>query len=248
MADKYKLVFRGEVAEGQHPAVVKKRLGGLLKLADDRLEALFSGKPVVLKKSADEAMAVKFQAAFKKAGARLRVLEAEDEDPPGAVSEPEAADESPSTPTAEPEAAPSARGADAMAVAAVGEDLLSAAERQPDVVADVETEHIKLQGAVFSTPDEPEPGPAGPDVSHLDIAEPGVRLGPEDEAVPAVELDPDFDIAEVGVVLVEGSEVEPVIDVDSVDFDVAPPGEDLLERGESEAPPAPDTSHIKLED
>jgi len=44
MSDTYKLVFRGEVLEGQHPAVVRKRLGAS---AGFGAEALTSCFPVV---------------------------------------------------------------------------------------------------------------------------------------------------------------------------------------------------------
>ena len=44
MSEQYRLVFSAEVVEGQHPAVVKKRLAAVLKLDDERMNVLFSGK------------------------------------------------------------------------------------------------------------------------------------------------------------------------------------------------------------
>jgi len=73
----YNLVFRGEVLEGQHRAVVAKRLAALLKLEPGKAGALFSGKAIVLKRNAPKAVAARYQAAFRKAGARLRVMAAE---------------------------------------------------------------------------------------------------------------------------------------------------------------------------
>ncbi|MCZ6890866.1 MAG: hypothetical protein O7H39_20425 [Gammaproteobacteria bacterium] len=73
----YRLVFRGEVADGQHPAVVQKRLKLALKLSDDKSAKLFTGKPVVFKKDADQRSAEHYQKLFKRAGAELRVLPAE---------------------------------------------------------------------------------------------------------------------------------------------------------------------------
>lgn len=72
--ERYRLVFRGEVLADQHPSVVKKRLKELLKIDDERAAALFSGKAVVLRNDADTRTAARFQTAFKKSGARLRVL------------------------------------------------------------------------------------------------------------------------------------------------------------------------------
>jgi hypothetical protein len=72
MTDSYKLIFRGEVLEGQHPAVVRKRLGE--SFGAQHLDLLFSGRPVVIKRQVDAASAARLQALFKQAGARLRVV------------------------------------------------------------------------------------------------------------------------------------------------------------------------------
>ena len=79
MTERYRLVFRGEVLEGQHKAVVKQRLGAALKVEGERLDAMFTGKAVTIRKDADTDTAAKFQIAFKRAGARLRVLPIDDE-------------------------------------------------------------------------------------------------------------------------------------------------------------------------
>lgn len=54
MSEQYRLVFSGEVLDGQHAAVVRKRLAAVLKLDDERMDVLFSGKAVVVKKAAPE--------------------------------------------------------------------------------------------------------------------------------------------------------------------------------------------------
>src|SRR6478672_4935430 len=74
MSERYRLVFRGEVLEGQHKAVVKQRLGAALKVEGERLDAMFTGKAVTIRKDADTDTAARFQIAFKRAGARLRVM------------------------------------------------------------------------------------------------------------------------------------------------------------------------------
>ena len=74
MDESYRLVFRGEVLDNQHPAVVKKRLASALKLTDAQAEKLFSGSSVVVKQQADTKTAARYQGLFKQAGARLRVL------------------------------------------------------------------------------------------------------------------------------------------------------------------------------
>ena len=77
MSEQYRLVYSAELNEGQHAAVVKKRLAAILKLDDARMDVLFSGKSVVLKKATDEKTAARYQEVFNKAGARLRILPVE---------------------------------------------------------------------------------------------------------------------------------------------------------------------------
>jgi len=69
----YNLVFRGEVFEGQDRSAVAQRLMALLKIDAPKVKALFGGQPVLLKRNVPRAVAAKFQAAFRDAGARLRV-------------------------------------------------------------------------------------------------------------------------------------------------------------------------------
>ena len=52
MDERFRLVFRGEILEGQHRAVVKRRLTDLLKLSEAQLDKLFSGNPVTIKRDA----------------------------------------------------------------------------------------------------------------------------------------------------------------------------------------------------
>jgi hypothetical protein len=92
MDDNYRLVFRGEVLDNQHPAVVKKRLISALKLSEQQAERLFCGSSVVVKHNADTKTAARYQGLFKQAGARLRVLPVEDAD---SASELPAADDAP---------------------------------------------------------------------------------------------------------------------------------------------------------
>lgn len=168
MSDQFRLVFSAEVLSGQHPAVVKKRLQAVLKLDDERMAALFSGKAVVVKKSADEATAVRYQGAFEKAGARLRVLPVEG----SAAGSPA---ESPST-AAIPAAIPESRPQDSstLDIMPPGSDILAPDERKAAPNTDVDTSHLSLQGAVFDP--DPEAGPSAPpapNVDHLTLAEVG---------------------------------------------------------------------------
>ncbi|XOV83136.1 MAG: hypothetical protein ACFHXK_20075 [bacterium] len=191
MSDEYRLVFSGEVLSGQHPAVVKKRLQAVLKLDDARMETLFSGKAVVVKKATDEATAVRYQMAFEKAGARLRVLPVDSDTAP--------------EPTQEAGAETSASSdSGGLSVLPAGADVLAPHERAAPPPVEVDTSHLSVQGAVFNV-DEPQTQPAAPNVDHLTLAELGAQLGIRNMANDAVvaEIDVDFELAEVGEILAQ---------------------------------------------
>ncbi len=70
----YRIVFRGKVRDGHQAESVREQLGKLFRIEDsERLDKLFSGSPVTIKKSLDEAGARKYLAALEKAGAEVEV-------------------------------------------------------------------------------------------------------------------------------------------------------------------------------
>lgn len=238
----YRLVFSGEVAEGQHPAVVKKRLATVLKLDDERMDVLFAGKPVVVKKATDEKTAARYQQAFQKAGARLRVLPVEAGDTASSATDP--------SPSTQPDPAITAVSSEeGLQALPVGSDLLDENERtevQPEAIA---TDHLSVQGAVFTSDDPLEEPVDTPNVDHISIAELGAILGTtgSDEAIQEIEVN--FDLADEGALL---KEAEDAVQADpmlaNVDFEIAEVGADIGSGEQAPPPPAPDTSHIELED
>jgi uncharacterized Tic20 family protein len=64
----YKLVFDGRILEGQNLEDVKKRLAGLLKSDIKKIDRIFAGGPVTLKKNIDYPTASKFKEALRAAG------------------------------------------------------------------------------------------------------------------------------------------------------------------------------------
>ena len=223
MTDQFRLVYAGEIKQGQHAAVVKKRLGALLKLDGERMDVLFSGRSVVVRKVADKATAARYQTAFDKAGARLRVLVVEDA---GTAS-------------------PGPAEGD-MQVLPVGSELLSEDERAAPVEAHVNTSHLTMQGAEFVAP-EPREEVASPNVDHLSMAEAGARIGESAAGVVVREIDADFDLAEVGALMGDAAEeVAAALDIDKVDFDIAELGAEMDTKEKQPPPPAPDTSHLQI--
>jgi hypothetical protein len=70
----HKIIFRGQVQTGHDSASVRKKLGQMFRIEDaERLDSLFSGKPVTIKKSLDEATTRKYLAALEKAGAAVEI-------------------------------------------------------------------------------------------------------------------------------------------------------------------------------
>ena len=152
MAEAFKLIYRGEVAPDQHPAVVRGRLQKLLKTTGEQAKTLMSGEPVVVQRAVDQAKADKYQQAFAGAGAVLEVV---------AVGSP----------------APSAGAS--FSLAAVGTDLLSAEERgapaEPAVALEPGRFSLAFPGTDLQDP-QPEAPHEVPDVSHLSVDAPGAAL------------------------------------------------------------------------
>ncbi|MCZ6642751.1 MAG: hypothetical protein O7C67_09840 [Gammaproteobacteria bacterium] len=257
MDDVYRLIFRGEVLEGQHPSVVKKRLAKSLKLDEAQSEKLFAGESVVLKREADTRSAAKFQALFKEAGARLRVMPVEKADttktPEPELSASNAGSTSEVNPKPETGAVPDAQGA--FDVMPAGSDVLTNAERQADPVAEVNTDHLSVDdvGADLGPSDQPgDAPPSAPEVSHISLAEVGADIQEADETNQPTGIQvpvSDFEIAEVGsdVLSEEDKQADLTVDIDLDGYDLADVGADIGEPDKQTAPPAPDTSHLNLD-
>ena len=94
MSELFNVVFRGDILPGHALPTVKAQMAQLFKLDDARLAAVFSGKPVVLKKDCDQATAEKLKAALTRVGADSEIKPSA---PAAAASTPAA-----SAPTAAP--------------------------------------------------------------------------------------------------------------------------------------------------
>jgi hypothetical protein len=263
----FHLVFRGEVLEGQHKAVVSKRLAALLKMAPEKAGALFSGKPVVLKRDAPKAVAAKYQAAFKKAGAKLRVVPVDGQGaaaaapatPAAAPPKPAAAAE-PAAPAAPPapakkmslaerlaaeEAEKTAATASAPAAGgvAVAGDGRPAAATVPDDVPGADAFSLApASGDLVSDDERPQVEAVVVDVSHLSAAP--AESGSLEDVVEHLPPPPAPDVS--GITLAEaGSDIGPeidevIVDVDIPDIDLAEAGAIIENLPAPPAPPVPD--------
>ena len=86
MADRrFNLLFSGQILSDFDIAVVKQNLVTQLKLTEDRVEKLFSGRLLTIKKNMSEADALRFQELFATAGAKALLKDVTNEAPaPGA--------------------------------------------------------------------------------------------------------------------------------------------------------------------
>ncbi len=78
----YAIVFKGELLDGFQVISVKSHLAKILKADVDKMQILFSGKQVVLKRTADKTQAIKYANALKKIGADISVRVIKSEAPP----------------------------------------------------------------------------------------------------------------------------------------------------------------------
>ncbi len=184
MDEKYRLIFSGELLDGQHRAVVKRRLSELLTLKDGQVEKLFSGQPVVLKRGVDRETAARYQALFKKAGGQLRV---KTESPAQAAVSDQAA-----VPNGRPAAAADIEAPDFKVQSTwfPPPEEPRAEIVAPDYsVAAVGSDLAEIGGTPVATVAEVDFG----------LAEVGADLLTERKEAPVVELGPlNFEIAEVG--------------------------------------------------
>jgi hypothetical protein len=163
MDEKYRLTFRGEVLDGQHRAVVKRRLSELLKLEDAQIDKLFAGNPVVLKRDVDRSTAARYQGLFKKAGARLRVT-AQTATPPAGTPEKAAA-------ATEPAASPD------YSLAAVGSELSDVRDESPPPAPEAEFELAEVGVDLLTERVETPVVDLGP--LDFEVAEVGADIGPQ---------------------------------------------------------------------
>jgi hypothetical protein len=77
----YKIIFSGKLARGRETEEVKRNLKSLLKLSDENVKKLFTGKRVIIKKHAEYNEAMKYKMAFETAGAICVIEETAGEQP-----------------------------------------------------------------------------------------------------------------------------------------------------------------------
>lgn len=70
----YNVIFEGKIMKDRDPDEVKKSLAEFFKIETTKVNSLFSGKKIIIKKGLDRDTAFRYRALFLKAGAECRVL------------------------------------------------------------------------------------------------------------------------------------------------------------------------------
>lgn len=196
----YNVIFAGQIVNGADPATVRANVAKLFGMEPDKVEALFSGKRVVIKKQADQATAMKLRAVMKQAGAVCeleKIADSESQAAP-AISAAAPGHSGQSAPSVQPAstagvaagassagneqaAGRSADRGDLPPTAAVGGDWAPAADLQ--TVGTIRTGGTSFSGPFEVAPSGSElverqdaPPPVVPDISHLSMAEAGADL------------------------------------------------------------------------
>jgi len=218
----YDIYLTGKLAEGLSNVEAGARLAQLLKADRITMTALITGKPQLLKRGADRALALKFRDALTRIGIGVAFKAR----------------------TVEPQYG--------LSLAPLGTDVLSPAERSRVEPAAVDTRSFSVApvGAELHQ-SRPEPAPPAPDIDHLSLtAADSDLLHPDERAAPAPApvAAGDWDLAPAGAVLetLPRAEAAPAA---APHWSLAPVGADLGdESGPATAPPVPDTGHLRLQD
>ena len=243
----YAIVFKGEILEGFQPILVKAHMAKLLKADGERMKVLFSGKQIVLKRTPDKELAVKYTNALKKIGADIKVKGIKSEAPveKAAPALPPVGD----TQAAAADDAPVAPDTSALSLAPNEGNIVESAPPPPE--PDLDLSGIELAENDGSLPVEPAPA----EIVELDLSEYSVAendgspiVEPSDEVVPEIEV-PDFGLDEPGAILDTIQEEKELLNPNTMGMTLAMAGSDLLEpedKDQEPPPAAPDTSSIHL--
>ncbi len=222
MSDLYDIFFAGKIVDGFDEATVRENVAKLFKANAQTVEKLFSGKPQAIKRGVDKQAAVKYKAAMQKAGA-VPLIRAHAEAQPKAAGD---------APPSGGEAKPKQTMAERLA-ALTGEEVPS------------ETEEAAAPApapAPAPTPaPTPTPAPATPPAAEAAAAATASATS------GAASFDANMSLAPVGSDVLRDEERDEVeeLDIDTSAIHLTPEfAEPEIE--ETEAPPAPDVSHMSM--
>lgn len=265
-SEKFDLIFSGQLVAGFELPTVKKNIQMLFRIDAGKVELLFSGKDIPLKKQLDAEAANKYRVAMKKAGALVNVVQsnavasdaasnsvkqsagsATTAQPPVKVTE------QPVPPTLSATQTTSRESLQGVAPAVLSTALGAQppAEIKPREVIQAPDFGLAEVGAdLILAEEKPAAIKVTVDVSNLSIAaQAGPLVNPSElsRPQPVTVNVPDVAVAPVGSDLLRPQErkVVAAVAVDTSSLSVAAVGERLTQPGKA-PPPAPNVDHIKL--
>lgn len=180
----FEIAFSGQIIEGYDRETVKKQIGQIFKADPARLEQMFSGRRVIIKREADEATSTKYRSAFKKCGAvcEVRALKKEhaEEDSQSSAHKPDS--EAYVSKYPESDQVPQALLSDPLGISAdsipsldadiapVGSPMLDHPPETPEPSFDLDGLEVAPVGSTLSQSANQEP-PTIPDTSGLTMAD-----------------------------------------------------------------------------
>ena len=238
MESKFDITFRGDVIAGNNIVDVKQRLAQLFKIDAEKVDALFTGRAVPLKRNVDQATAEKYKAILMKAGAQVSLKDltsgdvakkVQTLDLPSGVSSSSPSDTSLDSPSDSPvDKAPAPKGLKKEQPLTLKERLARAAEEEKVL------SKIKAKAEQKATSEDSK---SEIDSGGFTLAPVGSVLGGanHDSTVETV----DVDISHLTVKPPEGELLEPnekkpevVTNIDISDLDIAEVGADLIAASE----------------
>ncbi len=261
----FDLVFSGELVRGANLQQSKLNLGKLFKISDAKVDALFSGESIVLKKGLDFAAANKYRVAIKKAGCRVDLVEKKDVASPVQKADPvvsspveKVVERNQELPTEQRAMATDfvnskrvePKSESALPLPEVHEQVYEESDQSS---RDDSSLQLAPAGAPVLAAEERERiVPVQVNTSQIELRELGGELLDENEKAEEVAfLKPslEVDLAPVGASLVsEDEKDEPVVKkVDISALTLSAPGGDLGQLKEEKEVSVPDISHLSLD-
>ncbi len=222
--DTYDVYFSGATLKDADPAEAKRKVGAIFKLEGEKLERLFSGKPIPIKRGVDMDQAVKYRVAFRDAGALVDIVPAGQ-----AAPDPAARPSPPQRPAAPP--------------------TTTAATTPPPGPAETTAEPTGAGLSLAEGPMSPPPQPPAEPISVPDYGLSAAKDFNLSDCAPPVEAAPipdisAMDLEKAGSILDESADPEP-LEIDTEALELDDPGTTLIEAQETPEP-AIDTTALSM--
>ncbi|RYY73958.1 MAG: hypothetical protein EOO52_13840 [Gammaproteobacteria bacterium] len=231
----FDIIFRGDIVFGHQLADVKAKLQNLFKADAAKIDALFSGRPVPLKRGLDQASALKYKDALIKAGAQVDLVAVGDTKP-APVAQP--AERTLSLAQRLQQQAAAEKEAAEKVVLQKEQAARETASHTPEIMNNKTDWSLAPVGSYLLKPTEKAVvEPVEVDISAISLRPEGGNIldaSEQPQAPHAQVVAPNFEIAAVGTDLIRADEKMelPLLELELADWTLADLGEDLISQSE----------------